>query len=260
MAEGEGPLLPWESEGVQALSQALRAAFVQESQRAFMSGVYGWMCTGLGVSGVAAFLTASSETMMLHPEYFVWPLFIAQVAAAFKLPAFARRLSRRAVAALFPGYSLLNGVTLTVFLEQFYMADAICQALLLTAGTFGALGMFATVTKKDLSARGSLLFMGLFGVLLAVLVQLLEPSSRLEVIPMMSFITACASVGIFAALTAQDTQKLRKLHASMDYSASVSVSIIAALELYLGVITTSYKVLSRWFGERSSRRRRLFHN
>jgi hypothetical protein len=235
------------------MSQAVGAALAQEAQRSFMSGVYGWMCTGLGVSGVTAFLAASSETMMMNSAYYAWLLFIVGFVAAFTLPDFARRLRVRAVAALFLGYSLLNGLTFTVILAELSIGDAVCPAMLLTAGTFGAMGVFTTVTKKDLSARGSFLFMGLLGVPIACLVQILDPRSMLEAGPMMSFVIACGSVGIFAALIAQEARKLREQHASTGYSPSMSVSIIGALQLYRDFIASIYVVLS-WFGERRRRR------
>ncbi len=257
-ASEEGTLLEWESRGWEALSRALDAAFAQESQRAFMSDVYGWMFTGLCVSGVTAVLTARSETMMLNAEYYAWLLLIAGVAAAFTLPAFIRQRSGHEVMALFLGYSLLNGVTFAVFFDQYSLAEVVGQALLVTAGAFGALSVFTTLTKRDLSARSAFLFMGLFGLLSAGLVQLLVP--RPLEFSLFFSILSCGSVGIFAALLVHDEKELRKLPPSKGYSSSMPVSIIAAVDIYLGVILHVQRTLGRFSRSRRLPRARHFHN
>jgi hypothetical protein len=235
--------MSWQSPGWQtASSQTVNAALVQESQRAFMARVYGWMFTGLGVTAMVALLTASSEAMMTTVIQWRWGLIIAQLGAVFALAGFARRLPGPAAAGLFLGYSVLTGLTFSV-LFFVYTAGSIGQALLLTAGTFGAMSLFATVTKKDLSSWGTFLFMGLFGVVIASVVQIFVQSS------MLSFVTACASVIVFAGLTAYDTQKLREMHAATGFSSAMSVSIIGALELYLDFINL-FLALLRLFGNR----------
>jgi len=217
-------------------------ALVQESQRAFMSRVYGWMFTGLGVTGVVALLTATNASMMQLVIEWRWGVLLAQLGAVFTLAGLARRLPGPAAAALFLGYSVLTGLTFSI-LFLIYTAGSIGQALLLTAGTFGAMSLFATVTKKDLSSWGTFLFMGLFGVLIASVIQIFMRSS------MLSFVTACASVVVFAGLTAYDTQKLRQMHAATGYSSAMSVSIVGALNLYLDFINL-FLALLRLFGSR----------
>lgn len=235
--------MSWQSPGWQTASgQAVNAALVQESQRAFMARVYGWMFTGLALTGVVAILTASSEAMMEMVIQWRWGLLIAQLGAVFALAGFARRLPGPAAAGLFLGYSVLTGLTFSV-LFYIYTAGSIGQALLLTAGTFGAMSIFATVTKKDLSGWSTFLFMGLFGIVIASVVQIFMQSS------MLSFVTACASVVVFAGLTAYDTQKLRQMHADTGFSSAMSVSIIGALELYLDFINL-FLALLRLFGDR----------
>jgi hypothetical protein len=235
--------MAWESPGWQTVdSRAVDAALVQESQRAFMARVYGWMFTGLGLTGMVAFLTASNEAAMLMVRQWSLALLLAQLGAVFTLAGFARRLPGPVAAALFLGYSVLTGLTFSV-LFHVYTEGSIGQALLLTAGTFGALSVFATVTKKDLSGWSTFLFMGLFGVLIASVIQLFVRSS------MLSFVTACASVVVFAGLTAYDTQKLRQMHAATGFSSSMSVSIIGALDLYLDFINLFLSLL-RLLGSR----------
>ncbi len=235
--------MAWESQGWQTVdSRAVDAALVQESQRAFMARVYGWMFTGLGITGMVAFLTASNEEAMLMVRQWSLALILAQLGAVFTLAGFARRLPGPAAAALFLGYSVLTGLTFSV-LFHVYTRGSIGQALLLTAGTFGAMSVFATVTKKDLSGWSTFLFMGLFGVLIASVIQIFVRSS------MLSFVTACASVVVFAGLTAYDTQKLRQMHAATGFSSAMSVSIIGALELYLDFINL-FLALLRLSGDR----------
>jgi FtsH-binding integral membrane protein len=94
-----------------------------------------------------------------------------------------------------------------------YQLGSIGSAFLLTAGMFGAMSVFARVTKKDLSAWASFLYMGLIGVVLAGVVQMFWRSEAF------SFVWSCASVVVFAGLTAYDTQKLRHMHATTGYRA-----------------------------------------
>jgi len=145
-------------------------------------------------------------------------------------------------ALLFLGYAALTGVTLSgIFF--IYSIGSIGVAFLLTAGSFAALSLYGTVTKRDLSAWGTFLFMGLIGVVLASIVQFWWHS------PAFSFALSCATVVVFAGLTAYDTQKLRALGAQYAGAGLTSVTIIGALNLYLDFINL-FLALLRLFGDR----------
>ncbi|XSF08555.1 Bax inhibitor-1/YccA family protein [Myxococcus faecalis] len=207
-----------------------------------MTRVHGWMFAGLLLTGVMAMVTLSNEALLRTVLEWRFGFMIAQLGAVFALSLLAPRLSGPAAAALFLGYSALTGMTFSI-LFLVYTAGSIAQAFFLTAGVYGAMALYGTVTKKDLSAWGTFLFMGLIGVVLAGLVNLFMRSD------MMSFVIACASVLVFAGLTAYDTQKLREMHANTGYSSAATVSIVGALTLYLDFINLFLAIL-RLLGRR----------
>ncbi|MDY7224853.1 Bax inhibitor-1/YccA family protein [Hyalangium rubrum] len=236
--------MAWETSGWQSASASseVNAALVQESRRAFMSRVYGWMFAGLMVTGLVALFTVSNQQLLNVAVAWRIPLLLAELGLVFLLSLMAPRLSGPVAGLMFLAYSALTGMTLSIYF-LIYTAGSIGQAFLLTAGVFGALSLYGTLTKKDLSAWGSFLFMGLVGVVLAGLVNLFLRSDA------MSFVVACASVVVFAGLTAYDTQKLREMHATTGYSSAASVSIVGALTLYLDFINL-FLALLRLLGRR----------
>lgn len=234
--------MAWENPGWQSAPTAAHSILVQESQRAFMSRVYGWMFAGLMTTGLVALFTASNPQWVMMVAQFRLGLLIAQVGAVLVLSAAATRLPGPAAAALFLGYSVLTGLTFSVIFYV-YTAASIGQAFLLTAGTYGAMSLYGTVTKKNLSGWGAFLFMGLVGVVLASVLNIFLHSD------MLGFVLACASVVVFAGLTAYDTQKLREWHAVSGFSSAMTVSIIGALTLYLDFINL-FIALLRLFGRR----------
>ena len=234
--------MAWENPGLQTAAPAVSSVLVQESQRAFMSRVYGWMFAGLMVTGITALFTVANRPLLEFAVAWRFPLLLAELGLVVALSFLAPRLSGPVAAMLFLGYSALTGMTLSIFF-LIYTAGSIGQAFLLTAGVFGALSLYGTFTKKNLSAWGSFLFMGLIGVVLASVVNLFMRSDGL------SFVVSCASVVVFAGLTAYDTQKLREMHASTGYSSAATVSIQGALTLYLDLINL-FIALLRLFGQR----------
>ncbi|NTX14140.1 Bax inhibitor-1/YccA family protein [Myxococcus sp. CA051A] len=235
--------MAWETSGWQtAESDSVNSVLVQESKRAFMTRVHGWMFAGLLVTGVMAMATLSNEALLRTVINWRLGLFGVQLVAVLGLSFLAPRLSGPVAAALFLGYSALTGMTLSVIF-LIYTAGSIAQAFFLTAGVYGAMAIYGTVTKKDLSAWGTFLFMGLIGVVLAGVVNIFVRSD------MVSFVGACAAVLVFSGLTAYDTQKLREMHANTGYSSAATVSIVGALTLYLDFINLFLAIL-RLLGRR----------
>ena len=235
--------MAWENPGWQTVpSESVNSVLVQEAQRAFMARVYGWMFAGLMLTGVVAMVTASNPLWVESIAQWRLAFIIAQLGAVFVLSAFAHRLPGPAAALLYLAYATLTGLTFSV-LFYVYTMGSIGQAFLLTGGLFGGMSIYGTVTKKDLSSWGSFLFMGLFGIVLAGLINLFMRSDA------MSFVLSCATVVVFTGLTAYDTQKLRGMHATTGYSSAASVSIVGALTLYLDFINL-FLALLRLFGRR----------
>jgi FtsH-binding integral membrane protein len=202
---------------------------VEEAQRAFLSKVYSLMFAGLGATAAIAWYTVHTESL-LEPvmRNMLW-LVAAEFGVVLLLSFLATRLSGSVAALLFFLYAGLNGLTLSsVFLR--YQLGTITEAFALTAGVFGAMTLYASVSKRDLTAWGSFLFMGLIGVLVAGLINLFARSD------MMAFVVDCLTIVVFAGLTAYDNHKLRALHAASGYSGVGSLAVVGALMLYLDFI------------------------
>ena len=208
----------------------------------FMAGVYRWMTLGLAVTAGVALYTASDVQRAMAVARNVWPLIIVQFLLVLALSFLAQRISGPVAALMFLAYAALTGVTLSgIFF--IYPIGSIGTAFLITAGAFAALSVYGTVTKRDLSAWGTFLFMGLIGVVIASIVQFWWTS------PGFTFVLSCATVVVFAGLTAYDTQKLRALGAQYAGTGLTSVTIVGALMLYLDFINM-FLALLRLFGGR----------
>jgi FtsH-binding integral membrane protein len=208
-----------------------------------MTGVYRWMTLGLVATALVAYSVATSEAalrLVIGNRFVFFGLIIAEFGLVIALSAAAHRLSAGVAGSLFLLYSALNGATLSVILLV-YTGTSVAAAFVTTAGTFGAMSIYATVTRRDLSSWGSFLFMGLIGVVLASLVNLFVQSG------LMSFVISCASVVVFTGLTAYDTQKLRALARAGGGSAGMAVN--GALALYLDFVNL-FLALLRLFGRR----------
>ena len=214
-------------------------------ERRFMSAVYRWMTLGLGLTALVAYSVASSPEalqLVVGNRMLFFGLMIAELGLVITLSAAAPRLSAAAAGGMFLVYSALNGATLSVVLLA-YTGASVASAFVATAGTFAAMSLYGTVTRKDLTSWGSFLFMGLVGVVIASVVNLFMRSS------MMSFVISCASVVVFTGLTAYDTQKLRAIaRAGAGYAA---LPVNGALSLYLDFVNLFLAVL-RIFGNRRS--------
>lgn len=215
-----------------------------DAERRFMSAVYGWMTLGLLVTaGVAAFVASSPslvETIFFRSRFVFLGLVLAEVGLVIAIGRVAHRLTGAAAGGLFALYAALNGVTLSVILLA-YTGESVTQAFLITAGTFAAMSVYGTVTRRDLTSWGQFLFMGLIGVVIASLVNIFLRSD------MLSWVMSCAAVVVFTGLTAYDTQKLRALAAAGGGTAGLAVS--GALMLYLDFVNLLLAIL-RLFGRR----------
>ncbi len=221
-------------------------ADIEEAQKAFLSKVYAWMTGGLLITGLTAWYTASSGLVnsILQSGLF-FPLLLVQLAFVFGLSGFIHKISSSLAGILFLVYSLLTGLTFsTIFLA--YTAQSIQTVFFISAGMFAALSFYGYVTKKNLSAVGSFMFMGLIGIIIAMIVNIFIQSS------MLYFVISVIGVIVFAGLTAYDTQKLKEV-AVMQLGEGEEIAakgaIIGALKLYLDFINL-FLFLLRIFGGR----------
>jgi FtsH-binding integral membrane protein len=212
-------------------------------ERRFMASVYRWMTFGLGLTALVAFSVATSEgalRLILGNRLVFFGLIIAELGLVIALSAAAQRMSSATAGGLFLLYSAINGATLSVVLLV-YTGASVAMAFVSTAGTFAAMSVYATVTRKDLSSWGSFLFMGLIGVVIASVVNIFLHSS------MVTFVVSCMAVVVFTGLTAYDTQKLRAFARAGGGTGAMAVN--GALALYLDFVNL-FLALLRLFGSR----------
>jgi FtsH-binding integral membrane protein len=218
-----------------------------ERVSAFLSRVYGWMFVGLLITAVVAFAVASSpglvETLVLNRLLF-WGLLIAQLGLVFYLSARVDKVAPATAAGLFALYSALVGVTSSVIL-LIYTGSSITQTFIITAGMFGATAVFGTVTKRSLAGLGQFMFMGLIGLLLAMIVGIFWQSDALQ------FVISVVGVLVFTGLTAWDAQRLKQMAVALPDGRAGSYAVVGALSLYLDFINLFFFLL-RFTGNRRS--------
>ena len=200
---------------------------------AVMRNVYGWMTMGLLVTAAMA-LAVSNSGMLENLGQGVFMLAIfAQLGIVIGLSWAINRISATAAGMLFFVYAAVTGFTFSIFFLVFSIGS-IAAAFLSTAGVFGAMTIYGLTTKTDLTKMGSYLMMGLFGLIIASIVNIFLGSSMID------FVVSIAGVLIFTGLTAWDTQRIAAMAATrkmkVDSDDTLKFSIMAALTLYLDFI------------------------
>jgi FtsH-binding integral membrane protein len=214
---------------------------------AFLSKVYGWMFLGLLVTSGTALAVASSpaliETLILNRILF-WIMLFAQLGLVFYLSARVEKMAPATAAGLFLLYSALVGITSAVFL-LIYTGASITSAFVITAGTFGAMAVFGTFTKRSLAGVGQFMFMGLIGLIIASIVNIFLLND------MLSFVISVIGVLVFTALTAWDAQRLKQMAVSLPDGRVGSYAVVGALSLYLDFINLFFFILRLMGGRRN---------
>jgi FtsH-binding integral membrane protein len=218
-----------------------------EIQRGFITRVYAWMTFGLVVTAVAAWFTLSVPGLLraiVNNPILFFGLIIGELALVLVLSAAVSRLSPVVAGMLFTGYAVLNGVTLSILL-LIYTSSSIALTFGVTACTFGIMTLYGYTTQRDLTKLGSLLFMGLIGLVLASLANLFFKN------PAVYWIITYVGILIFVGLIAYDTQKLKRMSLALDEQGQVTqkASILGALGLYLDFINL-FLLLLRILGRR----------
>lgn len=211
----------------------------------FLSRVYAWMALGLVVSGAGSMWILSQPSLLklvFTNGWILLALVVVEFGLVIWLSAAAMRLSAGVATWMFLGYSFLNGVTLaSIFLV--YTGASIFTTFTVAAGTFLFFSVYGATTKRDLTGVGSLAMMGLFGVILASVVNIFLKSSALM------WISTFVGVAVFMGLIAYDTQKLKALyaHGAQTGETDRRLAILGALALYLDFVNL-FLLLLRLFG------------
>ena len=231
---------------------ARSGAAVDQGLRAYMIGVYNYMTLGLGVTGLAAWLSFQFGTVSTgdgrlaltdfgHTIYVSpvrWLIVLSPLALVFWLSAGIEKMSVSTARNVFLAFAALIGLSMSALLVV-YTAGSIAQAFFATAAAFASLSLYGYTTKRDLSAVGSFMFMGLIGIIIASLINMFLHSSGLQ------FGISILAVVIFAGLTAWDTQSIKQMYFAGDgWEAVQKKSIHGALRLYLDFINMFQALLA----------------
>jgi FtsH-binding integral membrane protein len=222
--------------------------------RAHMIRVYNYMASGLALSGIVAFALFSSPDLaglffQISPRGAViglnglgWIAILAPLGLLLLTSFRGASMSVGAVQAVYWAVTALMGVSLSLLLFR-YTGASVARTFFVTAASFGALSLYGYTTKRDLTAMGKFLFMGLIGLILASLVNMFFPSGT------MSFIISAAGVLIFSGLIAYDTQKIKEQYADA-YGSDVAekMAIFGALSLYLDFVNL-FQFLMSFMGQ-----------
>jgi len=219
-----------------------RTAAVDAGLRAYMLRVYNYMGAAVALTGVVAWLCFQNAVVtneagaitgltsfgqMILGGYTPIILMLATLGLVFFISFRIHTLQYTTALALFMVYAALLGAALTSIFVA-YTGASVARVFFISAASFGALSLYGYTTQRDLSAMGSFLIMGLFGIIIASLVNIFLKSSGLD------WAISVIGVGVFAGLTAYDTQRIKEMYDSMDDDGTMGrKAIMGALSLYL---------------------------
>ena len=227
--------------------------------RAYMLKVYNYMASGVALTGFIALLFfkmavvtqgdqivgVTSFGNTIYNSGLAWVIALSPLAIIIYMSFGAAKLSVARAQTLFWIFAALMGASLSSIFVQ-YTQTSITRVFFITAGTFGAMSIYGYTTKKDLTKLGSFCLMGLFGIIIASLVNIFLGSERTY------FVISIIGVLVFVGLTAYDTQKIKNMYLVSASNSKASLSkqaIFAALTLYLDFINL-FIFLLRLFGQR----------
>lgn len=242
-------------------SAATTAAVLDAGLRAYMLRVYNWMASGLLLTGLVAYGIANTPLMNAfyplvqtpfgythQPTVLAMIAMFAPLAFVLVLSLGVNKLSTTAAQGLFWAFAAVMGASLTnIFV--IYTGESIVKVFFITAGTFAATSLYGYTTKSDLTKMGGFLIMGLFGIIIAGLVNIFLASSALQ------FAISVIGVVVFTGLTAYDTQRIKSDYVEYAYAmgteGAAKRSVYDALSLYLNFINL-FMMLLQLLGNRNN--------
>ncbi|WP_347266812.1 Bax inhibitor-1/YccA family protein [Paracoccus sp. (in: a-proteobacteria)] len=249
---------------IRTAGTATRSAAVDEGLRAYMNKVYGLMAVGMlvtagtawGMAGLTLsdvptpyalgngkFLTEFGKTLFLSPVK--WLVMFAPLVMVFAFGAALNRLSVRGATTMFYVFSAVMGVSIS-WIFATYTSYSIVQTFIVTAIAFAGLSLYGYTTKRNLSAMGTFLMMGLIGLIIASIINIFLQSGAMQ------FAISAIGVLIFAGLTAHDTQNIKNTYlqlANSDRDFLGKAAIMGALQLYLNFLNM-FMFLLQFMGNR----------
>ena len=215
---------------------------------ALIRKVYVWMTLAMVITGLTAYITASTPALLyaiVSNQMLFWGLLIAELVLVFAISGAINKMSLQTATLLFVAYSVINGLTLS-FIFLAYTMSSIASVFFITAGTFAVMAFIGYTTKTDLTSLGKILLMGLIGIIIATIVNMFVHSNGLQTV------VSYVGVLIFVGLTAYDSQKIKQMLWDADQAdeGAQKLALLGALSLYLDFINL-FLYLLRIFGRRN---------
>lgn len=216
-------------------------------QTNFMVKVYAWMCVALAITAATAWYVASTPAFYMRiAQQPLWLLliFFVQLALVVAISTMLNKISYPVAIALFVVYAVSMGITMSLIL-QMYTLVSIGSTFLVTSAMFGGMALYGYMTRSDLARMQSVLIMIVWGLIVAMLVNMFLKSMWFD------YVVSMVGVVVFALLTAADTQKIKQLGDRLlaDRQTQAKVSLLGALTLYLDFINL-FLFLLRFTGNR----------
>ena len=242
-----------QNRGFQIIEQEYKQAQSLPLVKSFMAKVFTWMTAAMIITAVTALWFASSPELigsLISPtggmSILGWIVMLAPLGFVLLMSMGFQRLSPAIMTLLFVAFSILMGMSLS-FILLIYTASSVFQTFFIAGGMFGLMAVLGYTTKTDLTKFGSIMMMGLFGIIIAMVINIFLGSSTLE------YIISIIGVLVFTGLTAYDVQKLKRIGAGIGPEAGGAdarkLSILGALTLYLDFINL-FLFLLRFMGDR----------
>lgn len=233
-------------------ARTAEAVQIDVGLRSYMLKVYQYMTGGLALTGAVALAVISVPALQslfftynvvgrLSPTMLTWAALLGSFGIAFFMGFRIYSMKASTAQALFWIYAAIMGIWLSP-LALIYTGGSIAKTFFITAGTFAAMSLYGYTTKTDLSRFSSFLFMGLIGLVLAMIVNWFLAS------PAIDFVISVVGVLLFTALTAFDTQRIKEMYSEMDGGEiAVKKAVYGALNLYMDFINL-FLFLLRFLG------------
>ena len=224
----------------------------QVSVKSFLSNVFSYMAGALAITGLLAYWFGNSESLMSYLVNYNtggmtmlgWVVMFAPLAFVLVMSFAFNKLSSFTLLLLFILYASVMGVSLS-FIFLAYTASSIASTFFITSATFATMAVVGYTTKQDLTKFGSILFMALIGIVIAMVINMFLGSDTLD------YIISCIGVLVFTGLTAYDVQKLKRIGSGVEFGSESAnkLAIMGALNLYLDFVNL-FLMLLRLFGDR----------
>jgi hypothetical protein len=250
--------MEFNKQNIQSRATGVETHIIDEGLRAYMLKVYNYMASGILITGFISLILFKLSVITtadgsiagltslgnaLYNSALMWVVMLAPLGVVFYMSFGIRKMSAAKAQGTFWVFAALMGASLSsIFL--IYTGASITRVFFITSGTFGAMSIYGYTTKKDLTKLGSFLMMGLFGIIIASIVNIFMKST------MMYYVISIIGVLVFVGLTAYDTQKIKNMYLVSDSGEIMGKkAVMGALTLYLDFINL-FIMLLRLFGQR----------